>query len=251
MKKIYLSLALAFLSFAGFAQLEMIDVTTGLTAMPSYTFTIEQGSNTFPYEFDIHNNASNAVTVRSKRYLIQNASGQEAYYCFGAMCYSFNSNPFYSPAATTSISAGGTIPSGAGTYGLTTDFDNYTVLGNTKVLYVIYNTANPNDSVAVEMNYIVSPVGLAKIDAKNFTMSNPMPNPAVNNTAVKYSFASQPKSSSIKVYNMVGMMVKEIRVEGTEGKAQLDVSGLTEGVYFYSLIVNDKVVSTKRLIVSK
>jgi hypothetical protein len=251
MKKIYLSFALALLSFAGFAQLEMIDVTTGLPSAPSYTFNIEAGSPTFPYEFDIQNNSSSQVTVRSKRYLIVNASGQEAYFCFGTMCYSFNPNPFYSPVATTNIAAGGMIPSGQGTYGLTTDFDDYTVLGSTKVLYVIYNTADPNDSVAVEMNYNVTPVGLAKIDAKNFSMSNPMPNPAVNNVAVKYNFASQPKTSSIKVYNMIGVMVKEVRVEGVEGKAQFDVSGLTDGVYFYSLIVNDKIVSTKRLIVSK
>ncbi|MCD6068192.1 MAG: Secretion system C-terminal sorting domain [Bacteroidetes bacterium] len=251
MKKIYLSLSLVLMSLAGFAQLSIIDADNGLPAATSYTYEVTPGSPTFTSHFDIHNNSGSPITVRSKRYLITNTSGQEPYYCFGTLCFSYTSNAFYSPTHTSVIAAGGSIPNGQGTYGLAPYFDDFMTYGVSKALYVIYDVNNVNDSVAVEITYEVNAVGLSKIDAKNFNMSNPMPNPSANAVSVKYNFNALPKTSSIKVYNMVGVMVKEIKVEGVEGKAQFDVSNLTDGVYFYSLTVNDKVVSTKRLIVSK
>lgn len=251
MKKIYLTFALAFTSVLGYSQLSIIDPNTSSPALPSYTLALANENTTTTLDFEIHNNNTNQVTVKVKRYLVALTSGHEIYYCFGANCYSYDPAPLYIPTQSSNVAAGGTLPNGQGTFGLKTDFDDYGFVGMSKVMYVLYDVNNTADSVALEITYDVSAVGLTKIDAKNFNLSNPMPNPATNNTTLKYNFASTPKTSSIKVFNMIGVLVKEIKVEGVEGKTQIDVSTLSDGVYFYSLYINNKAVSTKRLIVSK
>ncbi|HEY1038487.1 MAG TPA: T9SS type A sorting domain-containing protein [Bacteroidia bacterium] len=251
MKKIYLSLILGLGSLAGYSQFSFIDANTGMPAASSYTINVDANSPTVSHDFEIHNDYSSQKTIRVKRYLLTPVTTQEVYYCFGANCYGAESATVYVPAQTSNIAANGMLPNGQGTFGLKTDFDDYGVIGTTRVLYVMYDVANVNDSIALEMNYVVSTVGLAKLDAKNFMMSNAMPNPASSSVAVKYNFASAPRSASIKIYNMVGSLVREVKVEGVEGKTQLDVSSLNEGIYFYTLVVNDKAISTKKLIVSK
>lgn len=251
MKKIYLTLSLAFASLAGFSQLMIHDANTGMMAQPSYTLSLAADNSTNSMDFEIHNHYSTDVTVKVKRYLVSYTSGHDIYYCFGANCYSADASPVFNPVQSSLVTANGMLPNGQGTFGLKADFEDLGVVGTSKVMYVLYDVNNVNDSIALEITYNVSAVGLSKLDSKNFTVSNPMPNPASSAVTLKYEFNSIPKSSSIKVYNMVGLMVKEIKVEGTEGKAQFDVSGLSDGVYFYSLVVNNKAVSTKRLIVSK
>ncbi|MDP2387143.1 MAG: T9SS type A sorting domain-containing protein [Bacteroidota bacterium] len=251
MKKIYLSLFLGLAYLTGFSQFSLIDTETGLPAASSYTINVELGSPTVSHDFEIHNDYSTQKTIKVKRYLYNYVGTQEIYYCFGVNCYGFVPDAAFVPAQTSNIGAGGMLPNGQGTFGLKTDFDDYGNLGNARVLYVLYDVNNVNDSIAVEMNYAVSAVGIAKLDAKNFSISNPMPNPATSNVSVKYNFSSTPKSALVKIYNMVGNLVKEIKVEGTEGKTQLDVSSLNDGIYFYALVVNDKLISTKKLIVSK
>lgn len=251
MKKIYLLFTLCLGTLASYAQFSIIDVNTGLPALASYSYAVEPNSPTLTVDFDIHNDYGTQKTIKVKRYFIQNAPGQEAYYCFGANCYGYVPDQTFVPIQTSNVAANGMLPSGQGTFGLKTDFDDFGFMGTTKVLYVLYDVNNVNDSVALEMTYVVSAVGIAKLDAKNFSISNPMPNPATSLVSVKHNFSSTPKSASVKIYNMVGVLVKEVKVEGTEGKTQLDVSALNDGVYFYTLVVNDKLISTKKLIVSK
>ncbi len=251
MKKIYLTLFLGLAYLTGFSQFSFIDPNSGLPAEASYTITVEPNSPTISHDFEIHNDYASQKTIKIKRYLLNLVNGQEAYYCFGINCFGFDASPVYVPAQSSVIAAGGVLPNGGGTYGLKTDFDDYNNMGSARVRYVLYDINNISDSISLEMNYVVSAVGLAKLDAKNFTISNPMPNPATSNVSVKHNFTTTPKTASVKIYNMVGTLVKEVKVEGTEGKTQLDVSTLNEGVYFYTLVVNDKLISTKKLIITK
>jgi hypothetical protein len=44
--------------------------------------------------------------------------------------------------------------------------------------------------------------------------------------------------------------VKEVAIADKQGIAKLNVSDLNAGIYFYSIIVDNKQVTTKKLIVS-
>ena len=43
----------------------------------------------------------------------------------------------------------------------------------------------------------------------------------------------------------------EVVLTRNQGAAQIDASELANGVYFYALVVNEQVLSTKKLVVSK
>src|ERR1700741_1771421 len=142
MKKLYLSLILGLGCFAGYSQFSFVDVNTGLTAAASYTFSVDANSPTVTNDFEIHNDYSTQKTIKVKRYLVYTVSGQEAYYCFGANCYGADPSPLFVPTQTSNVAANGILPNGQGTFGLKTDFDDYGFIGNTKVLYVLYDVNN-------------------------------------------------------------------------------------------------------------
>lgn len=88
---------------------------------------------------------------------------------------------------------------------------------------------------------------------ENFSnvFSNAYPNPATNVVSFDYNLPFDAQTASVAIYNMMGQEV--IRQDVNVGGSRLDinVSDLTDGVYFYSLIVNNQTVKTNKLVVSK
>ncbi len=81
--------------------------------------------------------------------------------------------------------------------------------------------------------------------------SNAYPNPARDVVSFDYNMPFNAQSASVAIYNMMGQEV--IRQDVNVGGSRLDVnvSDLTDGVYFYSLIVNNQAVKTNKLVISK
>jgi trimeric autotransporter adhesin len=59
-------------------------------------------------------------------------------------------------------------------------------------------------------------------------------------------------SATVVVYNLEGKQLKDFRVQG-RGKTSVKISGseLNAGMYLYALLVDGKVVDTKRMILTK
>jgi hypothetical protein len=57
----------------------------------------------------------------------------------------------------------------------------------------------------------------------------------------------------IKISNTIGKVIQTIKVEDTANAADvtIDLSDRPAGIYFYSLLINDKMVETKRLIIQQ
>lgn len=57
----------------------------------------------------------------------------------------------------------------------------------------------------------------------------------------------------IKISNTIGKVIQTIKVEDSANAADvtIDLSDRPAGIYFYSLLVNDKMVETKRLIIQE
>lgn len=76
------------------------------------------------------------------------------------------------------------------------------------------------------------------------------PNPASSLTLIKYEFASQPKNSAIRIYNVAGSMIEEIVVDGKQGHVEFSVADINAGIYFYSLVADGKVLAMNKLVVT-
>ena len=80
--------------------------------------------------------------------------------------------------------------------------------------------------------------------------SNAYPVPANDVVNFDYNFASS-ENAEVAIYNMMGQEVLRNSISGMSGKLSINVSDLTDGVYFYSLIVNGKTEKSSKLIIRK
>jgi hypothetical protein len=77
------------------------------------------------------------------------------------------------------------------------------------------------------------------------------PNPANSSTTIDYSLPAGAGAAFCQVYSLSGTTVATIDLPARQGKSQveLNTSRLTSGMYIYALVVDGKVLDTKKLVV--
>lgn len=95
-----------------------------------------------------------------------------------------------------------------------------------------------------------SPGAIAEV--KPLPSISAYPNPARGYTKLALSQPFNNGNFKVKISNTIGRVIGTYELPSTEQKVlELDLKGLPAGVYFYSLLVDDKTVETKRLILQK
>ncbi|NUM30881.1 MAG: T9SS type A sorting domain-containing protein [Bacteroidetes bacterium] len=72
------------------------------------------------------------------------------------------------------------------------------------------------------------------------------PNPAKNKTVINVEFSS--REASLKIYNVLGILVEEIIISKDKKSIILDVTEYKEGIYLYTLEADGQKI-TKRMTV--
>ena len=125
------------------------------------------------------------------------------------------------------------------------DWNVLPVGSEAKVTYTFYDERNQDVKYSFVVNFKYQPDAVEEI---NTIFSNAYPNPASN--FVNFDVEMQNvQSASIAIYNMMGQEV--IRQDINDSHVSINVSDLTDGIYFYSLIVNNETVKTNKLVVRK
>ena len=188
----------------------------------------------------VQNSTSSAMDVMCMRTVNNLYPGHGSHFCWN-VCYTDEST-FISTAPVN-------IPSGATSY----YFHGYIVphgynFGHSTVCYRFYDANNIADSVSTCFEYD-NAVGIQTLDASAVNpLSEPSPNPANNLTGIKYSAGSN--GARIVVYNLLGKEVKEIKLTEKQGAIIITTSDLGQGVYYYSLFANGKMLATKKLVIA-
>lgn len=125
----------------------------------------------------------------------------------------------------------------------------YNPAGLTGVCTVKYTFTARSEYVIV-VNYISGEVSVADAPATLGSFSA-YPNPATSSVTFQYTLANRSASdaANIVITNLVGNRVRVIPVSGNSGKKTIDLSNMVAGIYFYSMEINGKPASTKKLIV--
>lgn len=95
---------------------------------------------------------------------------------------------------------------------------------------------------------IVTPRPTAVGTAATAPVLNLFPNPTRGQATLQFA-AKSGQDYKLRISNLIGREVRTLALKpemGADG-LPIDLNGLPAGMYFYSLLVNDKVVSTKRL----
>jgi hypothetical protein len=244
MKKILLTLfCLSFLTGI-FAQSFVLSYNS-VNIAPGGTLQIMGDPTTEIMEahINITNNADVAKTVKVKKVVNQGdtLTGTLNSFCWG-LCYP--DTTYISPYPQT-------IQPGQVSDMFYGDYRPRNIPGVTKVMYVFFDVDNRNDSVSVVVEYNASPASVGNDLLSQVKFSAAYPNPAINVVHVDYTVPSYVNRASIVISNMLGSKVKEVELEVRSGKAQITVSDLINGIYFYSLIADEKLVLTRKFVVKR
>lgn len=241
------SLAFSFLFTASAQSLKILDHLdnniSGLTHMESGTPTMMSET-----KFHIENISSNSIDYKIKAYQILNFPNSDLQVCFGQACYT----------ATAGITGAQTI-SGNGTVAgndkdLTLKIAPFAFAwgGNTSATWGItaYDMNNPNDSVSTIITWTTWATGIQTISSTK-TSYNAFPNPAEKFVSISYTIAENITSAHLVVLDVIGNEILQMPTTGKNGEIKLDVSSLSSGIYFYGFKADGKLLSSKKIVISK
>ena len=173
--------------------------------------------------------------VICEKNVISVPSGMDNTFCWGGLCYGVNtlvSTQFLTlnPGQGNSVS-------------FTGYFDAYCEQGIGVVEYCFYPVSDTLDRSCITVTYHGSATSVND-NPYYANVGDFYPNPA--NDIVYFNFNGN--LATLKLIDILGNNVKDLSLS-QQGVQKLDLSDMNKGIYFGNLIVNNEVVSIKKLIV--
>ena len=246
--KLLTLLSVALVSLMSGQTIQILDNTSSVVIPSGSTVNVITTASThITTKFKVKNNSATSPTVTVYRTaIVTNATGTiTANFPF---CFACNCLPPTTTSAVCTFTANEIAPNASNTSGLWPEINEAPTVGFSKVKYKIVNNSNAADSTVLYVTYNGA-VGLNEKSFDNFNLSI-SPNPVNDMFVVKHT-ALESKNASIKVLNIVGSVVKELRIENNETQTRVDASQLSAGIYFVSVYSNNVLIVSKKIIVSK
>ncbi|MFZ4741083.1 MAG: T9SS type A sorting domain-containing protein [Bacteroidales bacterium] len=238
MKKSFLLTFILLFIVTSFVFAQNLRIYNNDTLLANNTVLNITGSNsqTIVQYLLVKNISNTAINVKVKKIYNSIVSGSENTFCFG-VCY--DPMTFLSDAVS--------IASNAVDSGFSADYNAHGGGGTSSIRYVFFNTANTSDSASVILNFTTT-VGINDIAQSGIYFSEAYPNPASGTISFNYSI---PEQTAAKIYiaNILGAKVADVELSDLSGQKSINTANLKDGIYFYSLIVNDKIFKTRKMII--
>ncbi|HEU4716269.1 MAG TPA: T9SS type A sorting domain-containing protein [Bacteroidia bacterium] len=121
-------------------------------------------------------------------------------------------------------------------------------------LNAVNNNGSEDSGDKWNTNHIVidewgNAAGIAGAAANAFSM-NVFPNPVNGHASVSFTNASALTRGTIRVTDLSGKTVSETAVNDFGATTGIDCTNLSNGVYFFSLIVNNEATVTKKIVIA-
>ena len=119
--------------------------------------------------------------------------------------------------------------------------------------YSFYDRDNPEDIVAVELDYTVKDrsVGGFMFNSNSISLSDIYPNPVSDIAYINYIIYNEEVEAKLVFHNVLGSGVGEYMLNPVEQELKINTTEFKPGVYFYTLHVDNEVKVTKKLIIKK
>ncbi len=194
-------------------------------------------------EIFFRNNTTEEVAVFIKKTEAYIMDGTNNTFCWDGVCYPPNVYEVEEPIIL-------------GPDETSTEDDFYTqyfpngIEGESIIDYEFFSKDDSFESVVVTVIYTTeSPNFIAPQALSAGALSEPKPNPAINYTKIYYQLPTGTCDAYINIINTTGLTVKKIALDHNNDFVKINTSILKNGVFFYSLVVNGKTISTKKLVV--
>jgi hypothetical protein len=224
---------LCFMFSGAFAQTLQIEDVNGNYWDPDF--------EAITFRCDVRNTSSEDVNVLAKKIAPAMSQGAENFFCW-TQCY---------PPATIVSDNPLTINSNAIREEFHGYYRNNSNLDDVNIKYVFFLQDNPNDSVLLNAVYTPAVLGLSDNNAPVLISAGP--NPANENFSISYSQlptkANSESNNVLIVYNAFGQKIITKNIAEYQGKLNIPVQSIPNGVYFYSLVCRNVPIYSGRFIV--
>jgi hypothetical protein len=190
-------------------------------------------------EIDMKNISSSSQSYKVLRTVKILADSQKSYFCFAGGCFSETTD--LSP--TTLDLAPNTLDNNFSAH-----INPHLSKGSALVYYKFYNVNNANDTVGVYVQTEIWYTGINSLVSPKVELGPVFPNPANEKFNVEYTLTDN-ASARLVLRNMIGSTIREESVTGINGKIQVNTTDLPEGIYFCSLFIDGKSVSTRKVVI--
>lgn len=191
----------------------------------------------------VHNTSGSSINVRCQRDEVTVVTGTKTALCW-VICSAFYDATVMpsltAPGGSATIAPGDSLnlfilhfqPQGnAGTNLFKITFYNPSVTSDTAVFYVQF------DAALTVGEAVANPISM-----------NAYPNPA--NNSINIAVENFNEKATLKIVDALGITVKTAQVNG-DANLKFNTTDLRAGVYFYSLISNNKTILTRRIVITR
>lgn len=196
------------------------------------------------------NNSDDSDSILLKRRIISVLDGIADQICWG-LCYLPNTDSILISPSGIRIDAGESTEEEtfSGHY-LNREYDEpIGVIGTSVFEYTFFNAEDENENIVVIVKFVTSPDGIADQIMANGYVSEIYPNPASTYVSIDYELTSEVDNASLRIVNLLGAVVNNVDLNKNASHQRVDISNLNSGVYFYSVLINNEVYKTKKLVV--
>ena len=182
----------------------------------------------------VKNISNDTLNILCQKIIIDTTLGTSNYFCWGSNCYGAST---YISSSSNTLNPGEGDNSDFGGY-----YNAYCDPASAVIEYCFYPESDLLDRTCINITYNGSSTSISQINS--VVVSDFYPNPASD--MVYFTFNGN--AATLKLIDILGNDVKEILLNQM-GVQKLDLSDMNKGIYFGNLIVNNEVVSIKKLIV--
>ncbi len=206
-------------------------------------FKIVNEDGLFKATAAVTNTSGASIEVRVKRTVESLAIGHSAYFCW-VSCYGPNTD--VSPDGKV-IKAGETNASSF--YG---DIETSGKPGSgNKISYCFFDYKNPSDQTCYTFDYDQL-TGIATVYVDDaVVLTTIAPNPVLSTGKISYDLTGKHfNEANLVVRNLVGAVVKTIRLTQISDVVSVNADQLGSGIYMYSLVLDGKAILTRKMTVA-
>lgn len=186
----------------------------------------------------VFNNSSSNIDVKVKKIVKNQIPGSES---------SFNLDVPYSASVYQSSGFVQTEPGKADT-SFRGDYNPNGNAGTTIIRYVFFSKNDKNDSAWVDLAYSGT-LNVSQTIEKPLKLSNPYPNPAGLFAKFNYSLPKEYKKAAVEIFDLLGNRVLVQEINDSEGVLEVNTSAINNGIYFYSLVIDDRTVLSRKMVI--
>jgi hypothetical protein len=198
--------------------------------------------------FDIVNTSGQPLTLKVYRSLEDVVGGTTNKFCWGGVCYDLNTNT----SVLSNTLDPGEVITADNLYAFTGYYYHNSYEGCSQINYCFYDVNNEELETCIEVRYAVDAECVVGLNEKEAEINLSGANPVSSSFALNYDlgrFAG--RNNFVVIRSFTGAMVKEIRLNSAQGALFMDAAEFNSGIYFYSIVSDGQIVSTKKLVVSR